>query len=559
MSGASSTSLSPSAHVDTFCRDHLPPVDQWPDLLVAEAGLDYPERLNCAVELLDRVIDERGADRPCLLIPGSEAWSYGDLQRHVHQVATVLRDRFGLLPGQRVLLRGPNNPWLVACWLAVLEAGGVVVTTVPLLRAGELTTIAEIARVNLALCDHRFTDDLAAADLGGAPTVVYGGDGPDDLTALAAGAPPGFAAVDTAADDVALLAFTSGTTGRPKATMHFHRDVLAIADTFARHVVRIEPDDVVTGTPPLGFTFGLGGLVVFPMRVGAAMLLLEKVTPLGLAESIEEHRATVCFTAPTAYKAMIAGGAAGKLASLRRGVSAGEHLAEATWHAFYEATGVRLIDGIGSTEMLHVFIGSADDEIRPGSTGRAVPGYQATILDDEDNPAPPGTAGRLAVKGPTGCRYLADPRQASYVQGGWNVTGDVFVQDEDGYFWYRARNDDMIISSGYNIAGPEVEEAVMAHPAVAECAVVGVPDEARGQVVKAFVVPAAGVVADDALVHELQDFVKQRIAPYKYPRVVAFLDALPRTSTGKVQRFVLRDRVASEPAEPVATATQGAS
>jgi 2-aminobenzoate-CoA ligase len=317
--------------------------------------------------------------------------------------------------------------------------------------------------------------------------------------------------------------------------------VLASAHTSARPVVRTEPDDVVTGTPPLGFTFGLGGLVVFPMRVGAAMLLLEKVTPLGLAEAIEEHRATVCFTAPTAYKAMIAGGAAGKLASLRRGVSAGEHLAEATWHAFYEATGVRLIDGIGST-------------------GRAVPGYQATILDDEGNPAPPGTAGRLAVKGPTGCRYLADPRQASYVQGGWNVTGDVFVQDEDGYFWYRARNDDMIISSGYNIAGPEVEEAVMAHPAVAECAVVGVPDEARGQVVKAFVVPAAGVVADDALVHELQDFVKQRIAPYKYPRVVAFLDALPRTSTGKVQRFVLRQQAASQAAgEPVATAGQGAS
>jgi 2-aminobenzoate-CoA ligase len=319
--------------------------------------------------------------------------------------------------------------------------------------------------------------------------------------------------------------------------------------------VRIEPDDVVTGTPPLGFTFGLGGLVVFPMRVGASMLLLEKVTPVGLAEAIEAHRATVCFTAPTGYKAMIAGGAAGKLRTLRRAVSAGEHLPESTWRAFEAATGVRLIDGIGSTELLHVFISSADDEIRPGSTGRVVPGYQATILDDDGNPAPPGTPGRLAVRGPTGCRYLADPRQATYVHNGWNLTGDVFVQDEDGYFWFRARNDDMIISSGSNIAGPEVEEALMAHPAVAECAVVGVPDEARGQLVKAFVVPAAGVTADDALVGRLQDFVKQRIAPYKYPRVVEFLDALPRTSTGKVQRFVLRQQAASEPVAPVATAT----
>jgi 2-aminobenzoate-CoA ligase len=403
------------------------------------------------------------------------------------------------------------------------------------------------------LCDHRFTDELDAADLGGARVVRYGGNAPDDLAALASAAPGDFPAVDTAADDVALLAFTSGTTGRPKATMHFHRDVLAIADTFARHVVRIEPDDVVTGTPPLAFTFGLGGLVVFPMRVGAAMLLLEKASPPGLADAIAEHSATVCFTAPTAYKAMIAGGAAGKLATLRRGVSAGEHLPESTWRAFGAATGIRLIDGIGSTEMLHVFIASADEEIRPGSTGRVVPGYQATILDDDGNPVPPGTAGRLAVKGPTGCRYLADPRQATYVQNGWNLTGDVFVQDADGYFWFRARNDDMIVSSGYNIAGPEVEEALLAHPAVAECAVVGVPDEARGELVKAFVVLTPDGTADDALVGELQDFVKRRIAPYKYPRAVEFLTALPRTSTGKVQRFVLRQRVA-----PVATATQGA-
>lgn len=536
----SSRDMIPSAHVDTFCRDNLPPVADWPDFLLSEAGLDYAARLNCATELLDRVVERLGADRPCLRAPGAEPWTYGRLQREVNRVANVLCDRYSLVPGNRVLLRGPNNPWLVACWLAVLKAGAVAVTTVPLLRSGELSTVAEIAQVNLALCDHRFVEDLDAADLGDAAVVPYGGDGDGDLTTLAAGASDAFEAVDTAADDVALLAFTSGTTGRPKATMHFHRDVLAIADTFGEHVVRLGPDDVVTGTPPLAFTFGLGGLVVFPMRVGASMLLLEKVTPMGLADAIETYQATACFTAPTAYKAMIAGGSAGKLRTLRRAVSAGEHLPESTWRAFYAETGVRLIDGIGSTEMLHVFISAADDDIRPGSTGRAVPGYQAVILGDDDQPVPPGTPGRLAVKGPTGCRYLADPRQARYVHDGWNLTGDVFVQDEDGYFYYQARNDDMIVSSGYNIAGPEVEQALLAHPAVAECAVVGVPDADRGQLVKAFVVLAGGVPADEATTRELQDFVKRTIAPYKYPRAIEFIPALPRTTTGKVQRYVLR-------------------
>jgi 2-aminobenzoate-CoA ligase len=539
--------LGRSAHVDTFCRDNLPPRDSWPELIFELPEVRYPERLNCAYELLDAVIARRGGGRRCLLTPQGDVWSYADLLRTVDQVAWVLTSELGLVPGNRVLLRGPNNPWLAACWLAVIKAGAVAVSTMPLLRASELTTVAEIAQVNLALCDWRFGDDLRAADLGGAPIVLYGGAGPGDLAQRAAAAPAGFAAVDTAADDVALLAFTSGTTGRPKATMHFHRDVLAIADTFSRHVVRPEADDLFTGTPPLAFTFGLGGLLVFPLRAGAATLLIEKASPEDLADEIAKHQVTVCSTAPTAYRAMIASGKAGQLGSLRRPISAGEHLPEATWHAFREATGVSLIDGIGSTEMLHVFVSAADDGIRPGATGKAVPGYRATILDEAGAPVPPGVPGRLAVQGPTGCRYLNDPRQASYVRGGWNITGDTFVQDADGYLYYQARSDDMIVSAGYNIAGPEVEEALLAHPAVAECAVVGLPDEARGQLVSAFVVLAAGYTGGAGLTGQLQAFCKEKIAPYKYPRAIEYVAALPRTATGKVQRHVLRSRPAGQP------------
>jgi 2-aminobenzoate-CoA ligase len=535
--------LMPSAHVDTFCRDNLPPMEQWPEFHFDLTELHYPDRLNCAVALLDAVIERHGADRPCLLTPGGERWTYCELRRTADQVARVLVDELGVVPGNRVLLRGPNNPWLVACWFGVLRAGAVVVTTMPLLRPGELSTVHEIARIDLALCDHRFTDDLRAADLGEAPIVTYGSDDADDLTRRAALYDGDFDPVETSADDVALLAFTSGTTGRPKATMHFHRDVLANADTFSRHVLRPTPDDAFTGTPPLAFTFGLGGLVVFPLHVGASTLLIEKATPDQLADHIASHHVTICFTAPTAYRAMLLAGRAERLASLRRCVSAGEHLPAATWQAFHDATGVRIIDGIGSTEMLHIFISAADDDIRPGSTGRPIPGYQATIVDDAGNELPPGEAGRLAVKGPTGCRYLADARQATYVQNGWNLTGDTFRTDADGYFWYEARSDDMIVSSGYNIGGPEVEEALLGHDAVAESAVVGVPDEARGQIVKAFVVLASGVEGDDTLVKELQEFAKQRIAPYKYPRAIEFVDALPRTSTGKVQRFRLREQV----------------
>jgi 2-aminobenzoate-CoA ligase len=531
--------LGRSAHLDTFCRDNLPPVSSWPEFVFDLPELRYPERLNCAVELVDR----HGAHRPCLLTPSGERWTYGRVHTTVNRIANVLTRRFGMVPGNRVLLRGPNTPWLVACWLAVLRAGAVAVSTMPLLRAGEITTIAGIAHVDIALCDARFVTDLAAAELAGAPIVTFGGEGPDDLVRLAAAAPDEFTAVDTSADDVALLAFTSGTTGRPKATMHFHRDLLAVTDTFSRHVIRPRPDDVFTGTPPIAFTFGLGGLVLFPLRVGAATLLIEKASPDELADAIEEHGVSICSTAPTAYRAMLRSGRATSLRGLRRAVSAGEHLPEETWRACHEATGLRLIDGIGSTEMLHVFVSAADDAIRPGCTGKAVPGYRARVVDDDGTPVPPGTPGRLAVQGPTGCRYLADPRQAVYVRDGWNFTGDTFIQHPDGYFRYQARDDDMIVSSGYNIAGPEVEEALATHPAVLECCVVGVPDTERGQLVKAFVVLADTAPGrSDALAAELQAYTKQRLAPYKYPRAVEFVPELPRSATGKLQRHVLRDR-----------------
>jgi 2-aminobenzoate-CoA ligase len=533
--------LTPSAHVDTFCRDNLPPADQWPDLLFDLPDLQYGDRLNCAVELLDAAITRLGGDRPCLLAPDGTTWTYSELRARANQVAHHLVEAHGLVPGNRVLLRGPNNPWLVACWFGVLKAGGVPVTTMPLLRAGELSQICDMAALDLAICDHRFLDDLRAVDVPGLRILPYGSAGPEDLVQRTSEAPQEFQAVETAADDVALLAFTSGTTGRPKATMHFHRDVLANADTFSKHVLKPQPDDVFTGTPPVAFTFGLGGLVVFPLRVGASTLLVEKASPDQLADLIAQHGVSVCFTAPTAYRAMISSGQAPKLSTLRRAVSAGEHLPEATWRAFLEATGVQLIDGIGATEMLHIFISASDEDIRPGSTGRAVPGYVAAVLDQEGRPAPDGVEGRLAIKGPTGCRYLNDGRQTAYVQNGWNITGDTYIRDVDGYFWYQARSDDMIVSSGYNIAGPEVEEALLGHPMVAECAVIGVPDEARGQLVKAYVVLADGTSRDEATTTELQSFVKNRIAPYKYPRAIEFLDALPRTNTGKLQRFRLRE------------------
>ncbi len=535
--------LSPSAHTDTYCRDNLPPPDQWPDLLFTLPGLRYPERLNCAEVLLDQAVARWGPDRPCLRTPAG-TWTYGDLLRRADQAAQVLTGDFGLVPGNRVLLRGPNNPWLVAAWFGVLKAGGVAITTMPLLRAREITALADVTRPDLAVCDERFAGDLAAA-APGLPTVHYGGCG-RELEGRCAASSGEFRAVATAADDVALLAPTSGTTGKPKATMHFHRDVLAIDDTFGRHVLAAGQDDVFAGTPPLGFTFGLGGLVVFPLRAGASVLLLERASPAELAEAIAEHGVTTLFTAPMMYRALLAAGKPEALTGLRRCVSAGEHLPAAVWEDFHREAGARIIDGIGATELLHIFIAAAGDAIRPGATGVAVPGYEATVLGGDLQPVPDGTAGRLAVRGPTGCRYLADARQRSYVSGGWNLTGDTFVRDGDGYYWYQARTDDMIISAGYNIAGPEVEQALLSHPDVLEVGVVGAPDPERGTIVKAYVVLRQDVPATPAKAAELQAFTKQVIAPYKYPRAVEFLTALPRTASGKVQRYRLRQRAASE-------------
>jgi 2-aminobenzoate-CoA ligase len=535
--------LSDSAHLDSFCRDRLPPPDQWPEFRFDLPELNYPERLNCAAELLDATAARDGADRPCLRSAGfpgpAETWTYGETVRRTNQLAQVLTEDFGLRPGNRVMLRGPNSPWLAAAWLAVIKAGGVAVTTMALLRPREIATITGLTEPSLVLCDHRFAADLAA----GAPgltALIYGGDGPDDLTARCAAKDGTFTPVDTAADDVAMLASTSGTTGQPKVAMHFHRDALATADSFSRYLIKPHRDDVFTGTPPLGFTYGLGGLLLFPLRAGASTLLIERATPAELADAIAAHGVTVLSTAPTAYRAMLAAGKASALKNLRRCVSAGEHLPRSVWEDFRQATGLAIIDGIGSTEMLHIFIAAADDGIRPGSTGTAVPGYRATILDERGQEVPDGQPGRLAVQGPTGCRYLSDERQRTYVQHGWNITGDTYIRDADGYFWYQARSDDMIISAGYNIAGPEVEEALLGHPDVVEVAVIGAPDPGRGMVVQAYVVLREGAPADPAKVAELQDFTKSSIAPYKYPRVIEFVSELPKTISGKTQRFRLR-------------------
>ncbi|MFJ6694669.1 AMP-binding protein [Streptomyces sp. NPDC091272] len=541
--------LHPSAHADTFPRDHLPPPEQWPELLFELPELQYPDRLNCGAELVDRPLEDFRSDRPALRVPSGEIWSYGDLREHTDQIACVLTDDLGVVPGNRVLLRGPTTPWTVACWLAVLKAGAVVVTVLAQQRASELATICEIAQVSHALCDVRAMDELVKAGVPGLRITAFGGDAPDDLVRQAAIKPTRYEAVDTASDDVALIAFTSGTTGRPKGCMHFHRDVLAVADTFSRHVLRPEPDDVFTGSPPLGFTFGLGGLVIFPLRAGASTLLLEQSGPGQLLPALAEHQVSVLFTAPTAYRLMLeelASPAAASastgydLSALRRCVSAGENLPAATWQAWYDRTGVRIINGIGATELLHIFISAADDEIRPGSTGRPVPGWQARVLAADGSTAPDGEPGLLAVRGPVGCRYLADERQREYVRDGWNLTGDTYVRDAQGYFHYVARADDMIVSAGYNIAGPEVEDTLLRHPDVTEAAVVGLADDLRGQVVTAYVVVRDTVARSEATAARLQDFVKAELTPYKCPRAVVFLEALPRTPTGKLQRFRLR-------------------
>jgi 2-aminobenzoate-CoA ligase len=528
---------------DEFARAALPKRADWPDLLLSNGDFTYPPQLNCVAALLDRWILDGAGDRPCLRAPGGIAWTYAQLGEAVDRIATVLTRRHGLRPGGRVLLRAPNTPLMVATYLAVMKAGGIAVATMPLLRARELSFILRKARIGLAVCDHRLLDELASARDAApelAAIIPMGGDAPDDLTVSMAAESGGFTPWPTRADDVCLIAFTSGTTGQPKGTMHFHRDMLAVCDGYGRHVLRADAQDVFISTAPLAFTFGLGAAVVFPLRVGASCILLENPTPERLLQTIRVERPTICFTAPTAYRAMLTMMRPGDTESLRRCVSAGEVLPLATWHAWHDATGLRLMDGLGSTEMLHIFLAAPEDAIRPGATGLPVPGYEVKLIGDDGADLPRGSTGRLAVRGPTGCRYLDDPRQSDYVIGGWNVTGDTYYQDMDGYFWFQARSDDMIISSGYNIAGPEVEAALLTHPDVVECAVVGEACAERGQVVKAFVVPRDMTRADDDLVKSIQDRVKAEIAPFKYPRRIAFVASLPRTESGKLQRFRLR-------------------
>jgi 2-aminobenzoate-CoA ligase len=532
-----------SGHVDTFTRDWLPLADEWPELLLE--GFDYPERLNAAVEFTDAMVRKGFGDHTALIGNGRHR-TYKELTDWTNRIARALVEDYGVRPGNRILIRSANNPAMVACWLAATKAGAVVVNTMPMLRAGELGKIVDKAEIGLALCDTRLMDELVscAKDSAFLRTVV-GFDGTAnhdaELDRVALGKPVRFEAVETGRDDVALLGFTSGTTGEPKATMHFHRDLLIIADGYAREVLGVTPEDVFVGSPPLAFTFGLGGLAIFPLRFGAAATLLEHASPAGMIEIIQTYRATISFTAPTAYRAMLAAMDEGAdLSSLRIAVSAGETLPGPIFEDWVRKTGKPILDGIGSTEMLHIFITNRIGDMTPGCTGRPVGGYEARVVDDAMVEVPRGAVGHLAVRGPTGCRYLSDVRQGVYVRDGWNLTGDSFWQDDDGRFHFAARSDDMIVSSGYNIAGPEVEAALLSSVEVAECAVIGTADEARGQIVQAFVVLADGIEPDAAAVLRLQNHVKAVIAPYKYPRSVVFVETLPKTQTGKIQRFRLR-------------------
>ena len=538
------TVLGPSAHMDTFTRDNLPPAGQWPDLL--PGPVEYPERLNVGFELSDRMVQGGFGDHVALIGHGRRR-TYKELTDWTNRLARTLRDDFGVKPGNRVLIRSANNPAMVGCWLAAAKAGAVVVNTMPMLRAGELAKIVEKARVRLALCDTRMMDELVACSKASRfLEQVVGFDGTAnhdaELDRIALTKPVRFEAVPTGRDDVALLAFTSGTTGEPKATMHFHRDLLAIADGYAKEVLGVGPTDVFVGSPPLAFTFGLGGLAIFPLRFGATTALLEEATPRNMAELIERYGASIVFTAPTAYRAMLEVMEEGaNLTSLRLAVSAGETLPAPVFDEWTARTGKPILDGIGTTELLHIFISNRIGDAVAGSTGTPVEGYEARVLGDDGVEVPPGDVGRLAVRGPTGCRYLGGERQEDYVHAGWNLTGDAFRLDERGRFHFAARIDDMIVSAGYNIAGPEVESALLAHPDVAECAVVGAADEKRGEIVVAHVVPRAGVPAGDALAARLKAHVKATIAAYKYPRSIRFADALPKTATGKIQRFRLKE------------------
>jgi len=536
-------SLGRSAHTDTFTRDNLPPSQLWPDIPLD--GFDYPETLNAGVELTDTMV-KRGFGDHVALIGNGRRRTYKELSDWTNRIAHALTEDFGVKPGNRILVRSANNPAMVACWLAATKAGAVVVNTMPMLRAGELAKIVDKAGIALALCDTRLMDELVTcAKTSKHLKQVIGFDGTAnhdaELDRIALSKAVTFDAVRTGRDDVALLGFTSGTTGEPKATMHFHRDLLIIADGYAKEILGVTPDDVFVGSPPLAFTFGLGGLAIFPLRFGATATLLENASPANMIEIIETYKATISFTAPTAYRAMLAAMHQGaNLSSLRAAVSAGETLPAPVFDEWIAKTGKPILDGIGSTELLHIFISNRFDDAAPASTGKPVIGYEAKVVDDDMNEKPRGEIGKLAVRGPTGCRYLADKRQSAYVRDGWNLTGDSFTQSPDGYFHFAARNDDMIISAGYNIAGPEVEAALLAHPDVKECAVIGASDEGRGQIVEAHVVLKDGVIAGVDTVKRLQDHVKATIAPYKYPRSVKFTDALPKTATGKIQRFRLR-------------------
>src|SRR5215472_16786346 len=537
--------LGKSAHLDTFARDHLPPIDQWPAM--TDAGLPefrYPASLNAAFELLDAMVERGFGSRPCLRTD-DQVWTYARLLDRSNRIANLLVGQ-GLVPGERVLLRDFNSPMLAACWFGVLKAGAIAVTTMAQLRARELSAIATKSRARFALCSEELSDELSKGRQN-APVlekiILYGKEEADRQAALIAGCSEHFTTVATSHDDVALIAFSSGTSGEPKATVHFHRDLLAVCDSFSKHVLKPQPNDIFCGSPPLTFTFGLGGLLLFPMRVGASSLLLPKVTAEGLLAGIERHGCSVCFTAPTLYRAMVEHVPRFNLSSLRKCVSAGETLPLPVFEAWRQATGIQIIDGIGSTEMLHIFISAAGCEIRPGATGKVVPGFEAKVIDDAGHEVPANTVGRLAVRGPTGCRYLDAPgQQRNYVQDGWNLTGDAYRMDSDGYYWYHGRTDDLIISSGYKISAIEVETALLSHPKVSECAVIGSTHRDRGEIVKAYVVLTSEVDGTDVLRRELQDHAKNQIAPYKYPRAIEFVTELPRTATGKLQRGRLRER-----------------
>lgn len=540
--------LTQTGYIDSFARDHLPPTDRWPTLEFTTPQLAYPALLNAGAEIID-VAAATHPDRPALRTPDGTVWTYSELLARANQVAHVLVDDLGLISGNRVLLRSPNNPWTVAAWLGVLKAGGIAVTTMAALRETELGPIVVKTRPTIALVDHRYVDDVHRVRDSVTPhlnIIAYGGNEADDLTRRTESKPTTFTAVDSAADDVALFGPTSGTTGEPKITTHFHRDILSIDNTFGRETLRLEPTDLVACTAPLAFTFGLGILVVFTLRAGACALLTEAATPVQLADLVADHGVTALATAPTAYRQILKSGQVGHLKGLRVAVSAGEHMPRETWDELERELDLKVIDGIGGTEMLHIFISAEGETIRPGATGRPVPGFRATILDADGNEVAPGVPGRLAVIGPVGCRYLDDERQGDYVVNGWNVTGDTFVRDEDDYFWFHARTDNLIISSGYNIGGPEIEAVLDTHPDVVESGIVAEPDPERGAIVCAFVVLRDGVGGDAAKAAELQAHVKSRLAPYKYPRDVRFIAALPRNRSGKLQHFKLRQIVASE-------------